>query len=258
MKIIPLSICLLLTGGSSLYAVNIVSLDPGAASNLLNDAGGGVTTTTVATSTLADGLTMNVTFTPSAVDIGQTSNAVNLVEIGGNANGTGLYLLGGEVYFLSKLQGAAGNVVSSFDDLSYGSGNNMVGVVSNFGSLTAGTEYSVGVVYDPISATPTVAIGVLPAGGSLFEESFTFTGRGTKTNWQGNRTVNAFTSPGNAGAGTSTAGEEFQEGAGNMKGLDGTAGAAYLWNAQGTLVPEPSTSGVLGLAAMMMMGFRRR
>lgn len=257
MKILTFSLGVLLFSSATSFAANIVGLAPSDPSNLLNSASGGVATVTVVGSTLVDGLTMNITFTPSAIDIGQATNAVNLIEIGGNANGTGLFLLGGQLHFLSKMQGAAANVVTTFDDLDYGSGNNMVGVISSFGALTAGTEYSVGVIYDPLGASSSVTFGVLPTGGSLFQESVTLTGQGTKTNWQGNRTVNAFTSPGNVGAGTSTAGQAFQEGAA-MNALDGTAGQAALWNTQGTLVPEPSTSGVLGLAGLLMMARRRR
>lgn len=212
----------------------IVGLDPSAPSNLLDLPGGGLSLVVNAPANNDAGLTMNVTFTPSANDLAVVGSAINLVEIGGNANGTGIYLLEGELYFLGKMQGVATNIIASgdFNDLDYSSGNNMVGIRSSFGPLTAGVEYSVGVIYDPLGVEPTVTIGVLPGGGTLVTESYNFTGRGVKNNWSGNDTITAFLAPANAGGSTNVTGEPFREGFG-MTNLDGTASGAFLWNAQG-------------------------
>jgi hypothetical protein len=248
---------LFLLSAPAAFSAIIVGLDPSDPSNLLNLPSGSSVLTTNAPSNNSAGLTMNVTFTPNATDIGQTTNAVNLVEIGGNANGTGLYLLGGELYFLGKMVSGAGSVIGSFNDLDFSSGNNMVGLRSSFGQLTAGVEYSVGVIYDPLGTSSTVTIGILPEGGSLFQESYTFSNVGGRTNWSGNDTITAFAGPANAGGGNTVGGNAFQEGLSIMNGLSGTTSGAYLWNAQGTLIPEPSTSGVLGLAGLLLMARRR-
>ena len=208
----------------------------------------------------ANGLTMNVTFTPNGADIAQAGNAIPLVEIGGNANGSGLYLLGGQVYFLSKMNGNNTDVISSFPDFDQTEADNMIGVRSSDitgitagGILTAGTEYSVAAIMDPTIGSASVTLAVQPTAGSLFSESWSVTNDGT--NWAGNNTVVSFNPPSNAGAGNTVGGHPFQEGTGNMVALGGTAGQALIYNEVATLVPEPST---LALAAVGLGGLRRR
>lgn len=213
----------------------------------------------------ANGLTMNVTFTPDAADIAQADNAVPLVEIGGNANGSGLYLLGGQIYFLSKMNGAAGDFIESFPDLDQTQANDMIGVrgsdiagIPNGGALTAGTEYSVAAIMDPTMGSASVALGIQPTGGSLVSESWSFTNDGT--NWAGNNTVVSFNPPSNAGAGNNVDGNPFREGTANMIALGGTAGQALIFNEVGTFVPEPSTVALLclGLSSLLSVRSRRR
>ncbi|QTN33384.1 hypothetical protein HZ994_14020 [Akkermansiaceae bacterium] len=254
--ILALPIILAAAAGSSSAAtiVNLLEVDA------YYDQTGGDPLTTPASNpaNINAGLTINVTFTPNSTDIGELGGAIALVEIGGNANGTGLYLLGGELHFLGKMQGAAGDVVTSFNDLDYSSGNNMIGVKSAFGQLSADTEYSVAVLYDPLGATPTLTLGVKPTGGGLATESYTLTGVGAKNNWYGNRTITSFRTPLNAGAGTTNTGSPWREGTGFMKDLSGTAGRALLWNAQGTIVPEPSSLSLLALCGIFLLRRTRR
>lgn len=248
-----LSALVLIGGPSAARGATIVGLPEASA---FYDITGGNELTSVPDPSDAAGLTMNVTFTPDATDIGQATNAVSLLEIGGNANGTGLYLLGGELHFLSKMQSAAGNVVAAFNDLDYDSGNRMVGVKSTFGPLAAGTEYSVGVVYDPNGAS-TMTMAVLPTGGSVFQETVNFVNADTTNgNWAGNNTVTSFNAPSNAGGGNTVAGNPFQEGAA-MNALSGTAGRALMWNELGTVIPEPAGASLLAFGAALL-GFRRR
>lgn len=216
----------------------------------------------------AQGLTFNVTFTPTAADLDPvvnplvSSNAMNILEVGGDANGSGLYLFDGELHFISKMNGGVGNVPNLFNDLNFSSGNNMIGVRSSFGPLIAGTEYSVAVVFDPLT-TATIQLGILPTGGSLSTESYTISGVGTRTNWSGDDSVtalrgaNANGAIANFGGANTAGGDTWSEALINANGFNGTAGQALYWSANGTIVPEPSGSllAVLAVAGFVM---RRR
>ena len=211
----------------------------------------------------ANGLTMNVTFTPNAGDIAQSTNAIPLVEIGGNANGSGLYLLGGQVYFLSKMNGANTDVITTFPDLDQTAANDMIGVrtsnitgIPNGGVLTAGTEYSVAAILDPTIGSASVTLAIQPTGGSLSSMSWAFTNDGT--NWAGNNTVVSFNPPSNAGAGNTVGGDPFQEGTGIMNALGGTAGQALIFNEVATLIPEPAGFSLVGLGGLLLFLRRRR
>ncbi|MEO0475066.1 MAG: PEP-CTERM sorting domain-containing protein [Planctomycetota bacterium] len=210
-----------------------------------------------------NGLTMNVTFTPNATDIAENTNAINLLEIGGNANGSGLYLLGGQVYFLVKMSGAASNLPTitsvSGPDLAQDDANNSIGFrsgnitgISNGGLLTQGMEYSVAAILDIQSNEVTLAIKA--DGGSIASETWSITRDSAE--WSGNNTIVSFNPPSNAGAGNNVSGP-FQEGTSNMKALNGTAGQALLFNEVATVVPEPSSLALIGLGVLMIARRRR-
>lgn len=210
------------------------------------------------------GLTFNVTFTPAAGDVDSTTQAVNIIEIGGDANGSGLYLLGGELHFISKMNGTGAQFISSFNDLNFSSGNNMIGVRSSFGALTVGTEYSVAVLFDPIDTNPSLQIAVLPTGGSLSVESYALSGVGIRTNWDGDNSASAFrgTDIGNFGGtiistDTNTS-NPFHENNINANPFEGAQGQALYWTVENpTLIPEPSAS-LLGLLGAISLLARRR
>jgi hypothetical protein len=207
----------------------------------------------------AGGLSMNIVFTPNGNDINQIiTKSRNLAEIGGSGSGTGLYLNGGEIYFLSKV-GGSGADQRTADDLDFATGGtNFVTYKSTFGQLTAGTEYSVGLIYDPNPTAPTLTLGILPTGGSLNTEAISFSGT-PGTNWFGNRTVSSFVVPGNGGGGTSTASSPFYDsGTSNILALNGTKGPVTVWNSVGTLVPEPGSTSLIGFSAALMLVRRRR
>ena len=212
----------------------------------------------------ANGLTFNVTFTPAAGDVDSTTQAINILEIGGDANGSGLYLLGGELHFLSKVTSGGANLVSPFNDLDLASGNNMIGVRSSFGPLTVGTEYSVAVIFDPVDASPALTIGVLPDGGVLATESYAISNPNGNTNWSGDDSASAFRANNIANFGGSiissngNTASPFHENNINANPFEGTQGQALYWTQENpALVPEPSAT-FLGLLGSLALMIRRR
>jgi len=206
----------------------------------------------------AAGLTFNVTFTPAAGDLDSATAAVNLIEVGGDANGTGLYLLGGEIHFISKMDGQDTDVPAAFNDLNFASGNDMIGAKSSFGALSAGIEYSVAAVFDPITGA-TLDLGVLPTGGSVTTDSFSLTGVGGKTNWSGDDGATALKTVGSNGGGTNTVGgNAFSEALINGNPFEGTAGQGLYWSANANIIPEPSTLFLAALGMLGLLGCARR
>lgn len=250
------------------HAALIVNLDPGEARfDSLTDAddpAGGFATGAPAPSK-PDGLTFNVTFTPVAGDVDSVNEAVNLIEVGGDANGSGLYLLGGELHFISKMNGGGANFIGSFNDLNFASGNNMIGVKSSFGALNAGSEYTVAIIFDPVDTSPSLEIAVLPTGGALSQESYTITGVGAKDNWHGDNSATAFRG-GNVGnlGGTiistnANTANPFHETNINANPFEGTQGQALYWNLpDSAIVPEPSSAILLTLGSMGLLARRRK
>lgn len=213
--------------------------------------------------TAANGLTFNVTFTPVAADLESSTQAINIMEIGGDANGSGLYLLGGELHFLSKMNGTGANFLSGFNDLNLSSGNNLLGVKSGFGTLNAGTEYTVAVLFDPITSA-SLEIGILPTDGGLSLESFSVSGVGTRTNWHGDNSATAFrgTDVGNLG-GTVISSDPnttypFHENNINARPFAGTQGQALYWDLPGAVIAVPEPSGTALLLLGTSVAFVRR
>ena len=243
------------------HAALIVNLDPASArfdSLTDDDSGAGGFGAGDPGAENANGLTFNVTFTPAAGDLDSTSAAVSLVEIGGDANGSGLYLLGGELHFISKMNGTGTNI-PAFDDLDWASGTNMIGARSSFGQLSAGTEYSVAVIFDPLT-NASLEMGVLPSGGSLTTDSFNLLNIGTKTNWSGDDSASAFrgTNIGNFGGANVTGSNPFDEAAINGNTFEGSAGQALYWSQNSMIIPEPSGLAFAALGLLLVFGRRSR
>ena len=215
-----------------------IDLDPSAArfdSLTDNDDGGGGFAAGDPGAANSEGLTFQVTFTPAAGDLDSTTAAVNLIEVGGGSNGSGLYLLGGEVHFISKMQGSATDIPSLTNDLDFSSGNNMITAKSSFGALEAGTEYTVTAIFDPITGG-TLELAVDPSGSAPTVDNFAITGVGGKTNWSGNDTASAFRGVDlfDFGAGNNAGGNPFDEDTMNTNGFEGAQGQALYWSAHAT------------------------
>lgn len=209
----------------------------------------------------SNGLQFNVTFTPATGDLDSTPRAVNVLEIGGDANGSGLYLLGGELHFISKMDGNGANTVNlgTLNDLAFNSGNNMIGVKSSFGALTAGTEYSVAVLFDPITAA-TLDIGVKAGADPIATESYAISGVGGKTNWSGDDSATAFRGnpPNNVGnlggALINTDGNTaypFHEDNINANPFEGTQGQALYWTQSSAVIRPPLPPPTPGVSVLL-------
>ncbi|MEC8942841.1 MAG: hypothetical protein VYC95_08920, partial [Verrucomicrobiota bacterium] len=66
------------------------------------------------------GFAFEITFQPSGFD---DFGTVRVAEIGGTSNGTGIYLIDGIPYFVSKMNSAPADIPSSFNDTDWADGN---------------------------------------------------------------------------------------------------------------------------------------
>ncbi len=202
---------------------------------------------------LANGMTLAARFTPSAADItNSASGAVAILETGGTTSGTGLWLINGNVWFLSSSgnQNAFPTGPSDLDG-----SNNAIGV--QLGTVAAGVQTDIFASFDTANAT--ILVG---QNGSYSD--FTLTGVTGGWNWTGNDTVSfgdlALDQP-SAGifgfrgglTDNNTAGLFYTNSA---IALDGTVSLGQVFNAVST-VPEP-TSGLLALGALAATAIRRR
>ena len=231
----------------------------------------------------AAGLTMNLTITPTAADLTGTRL---LMEIGGSANGTGLFLVNGVPTLVSKQASNASVVPNSANDTDLS--DNTLTVQHNGPALQAGSTYTVGAILrfrgDGTAANPyqdasaTLAVDSSGNGSAVSVTDFVLTDATTNgINWSGNRSISVKTKT--TGAGTNTNpnigylggthedatavtpnGLAFFAGTRdtNIDGVQDFQGATadgYLWNQTG-LVPEPGALSVLAVAALA--GTRRR
>jgi VCBS repeat-containing protein len=211
-----------------------------------DDAVGGFFANNPPTAQNEAGLAFQVTFTPAAGDLDSATAAVNLIEIGGDANGSGLYLLGGEVHFISKMSGGAADVPNAFNDLDFASGNDMIGAKSSFGTLVAGTIYTVIVDYDPLT-NAMLDIAVITPGGGSVSDNFALTGVGSRTNWTGDDSASALRAGNitNFGGANTVAANPFSEAEINGNPFEGTAGQALYWSDDANFAAATDTATVI-------------
>jgi hypothetical protein len=182
----------------------------------------------------SSGFAFNLEFTPAADDL---TGTVLLMEIGGTASGTGLFLVEGVPTFVSK-QGSADDRIPEYTlpDLSLydqSGGPNSSGVVaaqSGFGVLSAGQTCSIGLTWDHTGKRFQLDV---QSGGQLTTNSFAVTG--TPVNWAGNSslTVGPFTVKSSIGGGAgANAGSDVGApwDADLTKSLAGSIQRALYWN----------------------------
>lgn len=207
-------------------------------------------TATVAT-TASQGMTMNLTFTPQASDL---TGTVLLAEIGGTSNGSGIYLINGQVAVLSKSGFASGaGFQTSLNDTDGGAW-----AVSHPTSVAAGTGYSVGVILNGSETQVQIGLATI---GLVDVASFALTNTGT--NWHGNNTLSVKTNDqvgfrgGLSEDPTLATDSVFR--AANALDFAGDIEVSF-WNATATgfqAVPEPA-SGLLAALGALFLARRRR
>jgi hypothetical protein len=265
---------------SSVLAANLTDLSSGTAQyngGAINTGNATATVPTpIPTQTLASGFTFNIDFTPTTTDL---SGTVLLGELGGTANGWGMFLYNGQLFFSTKQNSSDQYYPSSLNDLTLidGTGHGEAAVTSSFGSLSAGVEYSAAVSWDQaghlnLAVQQGTAYGVL--------DSFTLTG--AFGNWQGDRSFSVGQNPrtDGGGVGGSVGGLAGENPGDNppapwdveddstpnveyLKSLNGSVANALYWNTAGNLavaVPEPATCALvaMGLSASLLRLRSRR
>ena len=141
------------------------------------------------------GWTMNTTFTPAAVDL-MAGETRLIMEIGGTTNGTGLWLVDGVPTLALKTGGSVAAQASFVaNDLSIV--DNAAAIYSSFGSLIAGTQYSIAASWN---ADNQFALAVQDnATQQGVVQSAAIDGTDSQYNWYGNTTYNVGRLVGGAG-----------------------------------------------------------
>jgi len=156
---------------------------------------GGRTNLGVAQPNLALGHSFNIEFVPVANDL---SGTVLLMEIGGTANGSGLLLYNGEVFYSTKHNSSDPYTPASLNDTALrpdASSRGEAAVKSSFGALTAGAAYSVALSWNQAGD---LYLAVQRDGVSNVVDPFSITG--FYDNWSGDESFSVGQNP-RAGAG---------------------------------------------------------
>jgi hypothetical protein len=213
--------------------------------------------------TLANGLTLAASFTPNATDIANSANGpVGVLEIGGSSNGSGFWLINGDLWFLTKGTSQGTAVPSSNLDMDGVDG--VIGI--QLDALTAGVQL------DVYASLDTVNDSLLISQNSI-TTSYTLTGVTSSWNWQGNRSV----SFGNVDPTVTVNGATHQQAQGydgaladlaagsspfsdnSAVALDGTVELGQIFNAVSIQpAPEPGTLALAGLGVAGLLLARRR
>jgi len=201
--------------------------------------------------TLANGHAFNIEFTPTGADV---ANTVLLMEIGGTANGTGLYLINGVLAYLTKQNADDSQVASGLDDTFLGPEPDESAAVTNtFGPVVAGEAYTAAASWDNAGNLILAIQADNLATGKI--DNITITG--TYGNWSGDESFSVGTNPrvGAGGPGGSVGGMSGENALNEfgepfdveddletpiLKGFQGTITRALYWNAVGQIGLFPS------------------
>lgn len=205
--------------------------------------------TNVPVPALPSGLTFHIAVRPVAEDL---SGTVLLMEIGGNSNGSGLYLIDGVPSFIQKQNSSDAAVPVSVNDTELPE----VCVQSGFGALSAHVDYQVVVVYAPpgTGTVGTLELAVHPQGAHALLEAFSFSNDSAGGDWSGNETLSVGIDPGGKGTGgLSTTAGVFH--AGSLKDLSGEMARALYWNAIGPITGCLEIEHFVGVSTQVELSF---
>lgn len=213
--------------------------------------------------TLANGLTLAASFTPNATDIANSANGpVGVLEIGGSSNGSGFWLINGNLWFLTK--GINQGTAVPGSNLDTDGADGVIGI--QLDALTAGVQLNV------YASLDTVHDSLLISQNSIVT-SYTLTGVSSSWNWQGNRsvsfgnvdptvTVNGSTglqAKGYDGALADLADSSSPFNDNHAVALNGTVDLGQIFNAVSIQpVPEPGTLALAGLGVAGLLLARQR
>lgn len=204
--------------------------------------------------TLANGVTLAASVTPTALDISNSAaGAVAVIETGGTTSGTGLWILDGNLWFLAS-SGNATAVPSSSLDLD--GSDKAIGV--QLGAVTGGIQLDVFASFDG-------ANGSLLVSQNSSVSTFSLSNVTGAWNWTGNDSVGfGIADPTLSGANLGWRGGLADLAAGtsifscnSAQSLDGSVTLGQVFNAVST-VPEPGTSALIGFGLAALIGVRRR
>ncbi len=175
------------------------------------------------------GFALEVIFTPELADVADgtgvgSENRRVVFEIGGSSNGSGIYLIDGVPYFISKI-GGLNNVeqdpLANGNDIVFDNGG--VHVRLSPTKLTAGESASIAIIFSFSNLSYSVN------GAPVTNQPLT--GSGANTNWSGNDSVRIGISAGPGGIADSSSGPGTFV-SGNFQSLSGAdpVASAKLWN----------------------------
>ena len=233
----------------------------------LNDVSALYNSTTASTATIsttrANGLTLAASLTPTVADVTKTDGAVAVIEIGGTSNGAGLWILNGNLWFISH---SSQNVVFPSSGADFIGSDSAIGL--NLGTVAADTQVDAFLSLN-------LASGRLIASLNSVVSTYTLTGVAAGAagwNWHGNNTVSfgtpdAFADAGLGGHNGYRGGLSYDNpsdaitldplfNANNAVAFSGTLIRGQVFNTV-SAVPEPGAA-VLGLAGMVTLLRRKR
>ena len=163
------------------------------------------------------GFAFDITFQPSGFD---DFGTVRVAEIGGTSNGTGIYLIDGIPYFVSKMNSAPADLPSGLNDTDWTDGNVSVPLADAALPLDSPAQLAVVASLDAITYSVN----------GLGQATVNLTSRGTRSNWSGDDTIRVGQNEDGARGGLGTDSSGIFDDAGSFP-MEGTVSSARLWHA---------------------------
>ncbi len=163
------------------------------------------------------GFAFEITFQPSGFD---DFGTVRVAEIGGTSNGTGIYLIDGIPYFVSKMNSAPADIPSSFNDTDWADGNVCVPLADAVLPLDSPVQLAVVASLDAITYSVN----------GLGQATVNLTSRGTRSNWSGDDTIRVGQNADGGRGGLGTDSNGIFDDTGSFP-MEGTISSARLWHA---------------------------